>query len=263
MRLWYQNMSNTDLRPEYRKTLTEYINSISDPGTVVDCYGTPAAMLGIQYRSIRYMDVGVMLEHALAAERSGYDAFIIGNILDAGLHELRELVNIPVIGHLQSSLMLMSMMARNFAIVADHSKLALHWVDLIAGYGFKDRLVSVATLGVDLDKNENLYTNKSYGDARVDEVVAHGRRAVAAGAEMLLVLPGSIYLTLAKRGITEIDGAPVFNSIPGVIKMAELMVKYRRITGLFISRKGTYASPTPEMIDQMIARHGLNVSPRP
>ena len=36
----------------------------------------------------------------------------------------------------------------------------------------------------------------------IDEIMAHGRRAVAAGAEMIFILPGSIYLRLAKRGIT-------------------------------------------------------------
>jgi allantoin racemase len=259
MKLWYQNMSNTDLRPEYRKTLTEYVNSIADPGTVIDCYGTPAAMKGIQYPSIRYLDVGGILARAITAERSGYDAFIIGNILDAGIHEVRELIGIPVIGHLQSSLLLMSMMAKNFSIIADHAKLAGCWENLIAGYGFRDRLVSVASLGVELTKNESLYTDKSYGDARVAEIMEHGRRAVAAGAEMLLILPGSVYLRLAKEGIKEIDGAPIFNSIPGVIKMAELMVKYRQITGLYISRKHTYASPSKEVIDEMIARHNLRV----
>jgi allantoin racemase len=260
MKLWYQNLSNTDLRPEYRKTLTEYINSIADPGTVVDCYGTPGAVDGVQYGSIRYLDIGVILARAITAERSGYDAFIIGNIMDPCLHEVRELVNIPVVGHLQTSLLLMSTMAKNFSIIADHAKLATHWENLVAGYGFKDRLVSVASLDMlSVLTLEKQGFSGSLGDARVDAIIAHGKRAVAAGAEMLLVLPGSLYLSLAKMGVKEIDGAPIYNSIPGVIKMAELMVKYRGITGMFISRKHTYASPSREIVDQMITRHHLEV----
>lgn len=260
MKLWYQNLSNTDLRPEYKKTLTEYINSIADPGTVVDCYGTPAAMSGVQYGSIRYLDVGAMLARAISAEQKGYDAFIVGNILDAGLQEVRELVNIPVVGHLQTSLLLMSTMARSFSIIADHAKLATSWESLVAGYGFKDRLVSVASLDMlsvlTLEKHG---LSAGLGDARVDAILEHGRRAVAAGAEMLLILPGSLYLSVAKLGIKEIDGAPIYNSIPGVIKMAELMVKYHKITGMFVSRKHTYAAPSREIVEQLIARHHLEV----
>jgi allantoin racemase len=260
VKLWYQNLSNIDLRPEYRKTLTEYINNIADPGTVVDCHGMPAAMDGVQYGSIRYLDIGGMLAKAITAERSGYDAFIIGNIMDPALHEVRELINIPVVGHLQTSLLLMSTMAKNFSIIADHAKLASTWENLVAGYGFKDRLVSVASLDMlSVLTLEQQGLRDGLGDTRIDQITAHGRRAVAAGAEMLLVLPGSLYLSLAKRGITEIDGAPIYNSIPGVIKMAELMVKYREITGLFVSRKHTYAAPSREIVDQLISRHHLDV----
>jgi Asp/Glu/hydantoin racemase len=256
VRLWYQNLSNTDRRPDYRKALTDYINGIADPGTVVDCYGTPAAAGGIEYGSIRYLDVGAILASAITAERKGYDAFIIGNIMDPALQEVREMVDIPVIGHLQTSLLLMSTMAKNFAIIADHAKLASHWENLVAGYGFKDRLVSVAS--VDMLSVLSL-EGHGLSDARAEAIVAAGRKAVAAGAEMLLVLPGSLYLNLSKKGIKEIDGAPIYNSIPGVIKMAELMVKYRQITGTFISRKHTYASPSREIVDQLVERHKLAV----
>ena len=266
MKLWYQNMSNIDLRPEYKKTLTEYVNSIADPGTTIDCYGVPTGTFGVQYGCVRYLDVGWLLAAAITAERKGYDAFVIGNLFDAGIHEIRELVNIPVIGHLETSLLLMSTMAKNFSIIVGEKKLGVAWENLIVSYGFKDRLVSVASLDVPLEKDsvvpvlfEKLYTDKKFEQDRVDEVMAYGRKAVAAGAEMIFILPGSISLPLAQKGITEIDGAPIFNSIPGVIKMAELMVKYRAITGMFISRKHTYASPSKEIVEQLITRHNLKV----
>jgi allantoin racemase len=266
MKLWYQNMSNIDLRPEYKKTVTEYVNRIADPGTTVECFGTPTGTFGVQYGCVRYLDVGFLLANAITAERQGYDAFVIGNLFDAGIHEIRELVNIPVIGHLETSLLLMSTMAKNFSIIVGEKKLGVAWENLIEGYGFKHRMVSVASLDVPLQEDgvlpvvfEKLYTDKKFEQDRTNEILAHGRKAVAAGAEMIFILPGSIYLPLEKKGIKEIDGAPIFNSIPALIKMAELMVKYREITGMFISRKHTYASPSKEIVDQLITRHNLQV----
>lgn len=266
MKLWYQNMSNINLRPEYKKTLTEYVNSIADPGTTIDCYGTPTGTLGVEYGCVRYLDVGWLLAAAITAERRGYDAFVIGNLFDAGIQEIRELVNIPVIGHLETSLLLMSTMAKKFGIIVGEKKLGSVWAGLIEGYGFKDRLVSVASLDVDMPKDailpvvfENIYTDKKFQQDRAAEIMAHGRKAVAEGAEMLFILPGSVYLPLKKLGIRDIDGAPIYDSIPGLIKMAELMVKYRQITGMFISRKHTYASPSKDVVEQLIARHNLQV----
>lgn len=39
-----------------------------------------------------------MICNAVQAEREGYDAFIVGHFQDAGLYELRKVVDIPVIG---------------------------------------------------------------------------------------------------------------------------------------------------------------------
>ncbi len=259
MKLWYQNVTNIDIRPEYKKAITDYTNSVADPGTVVECYGVPTEVGGVEYNSIRYLDVGWILSGAITAERNGYDAFIIGNGLDSGIQEARELVNIPVIGHLQTALLLMSTMAKNFSMVVSHKKLASYWEGLIARYGFKDRLVSIVGLDVELNMLEKLYSDKKFDEARIDEILDQFKKAVAAGAEMLYISPASMYFRLEKRGITEVDGAPIFNSIPAVIKMAELMVKYRQITGMFISRKLTYALPPRELVDQLIARHKLQV----
>ena len=171
-----------------------------------------------------------------------------------------------MVGHLETSLLLMSTMAKNFSIIVGEKKLGSAWEGLIEGYGFKHRLVSVASLDTPLQKDsvlpvvlEGMFTDKKFQDARVAEVMAHGKAAVAAGAEMIFMLPGSIGLALEQQGITEIDGAPILKSIPGLIKMAELMVKYRQITGMFVSRKHTYASPSKDMVDELIKRHDLQV----
>lgn len=259
MKLWYQNVSNIDVRPEYKAAMTKYVNSVADPGTVIECYGSPTGLGGEEYNSIRYFDVNWVLNNAIKAERNGYDAFIIGNTLDAALQEARELVDIPVIGHLQTALFLISTMAKNFSIVTSHRKFASFWEGLIANYGYKDRLVSIVGMDVEVTMYEKLYTDKKFEEARIEKILEHGKKAVAAGAELLYILPASMYLRLEKRGIKEIDGAPIFNSVPGVIKMAELMVKYRQITGMFVSRKLTYALPPKELVDQLIVRHNLKV----
>lgn len=263
MKLWYQVVANFDKRPGYKKSITEYVNSVADPGTVVECYSTPTGLGGEEYNSIRYFDVAWLLTNALTAERTGYDAFIIGNTLDAGIQEARELVNIPVVGHLHTSLFLMSTMAKNFSMIASHKKFASQWERMVASYGFKERLVSIDSLDLEVTQYEQLYSDKQFEDVRIEKILDLAKKAVAAGAEIIFIVPGSMYLRLAQRGITEIDGAPIFNSIPAVIKMAELMVKYRQITGLFVSRKLTYALPPKELVQDLIARHKLEVGAKP
>jgi hypothetical protein len=50
-----------------------------------------------------------------------------------------------------------------------------------------------------------------------------------------------------------IDGAPVINGIPIVVKMAELNVKLRRLTGLGVSRVSEFIKPPAEIIEEFMS----------
>lgn len=263
MRIWWQAVTSTKGWPEYKKAVIEYANKVADPGTVVESYGTPTAVGGEEYDSVRYLDVVGVLSNAIKAERLGYDAFTIGNTLDAGLREARELINIPVVGHLQTSLHVMSTMARNFSMIVPHRKFIPTWEHLVGDYGFRDRLVSIEGMDIGVTDYEKLYTDKAYGESHLESFITIAHKAVTAGAEMIFAVPAPMvigFLRVAQKDHLEVEGVPVFDSIPAVIKMTELMVKFRQLTGVFISRKLTYASPPKELVEEIIARHKLQVT---
>jgi hypothetical protein len=49
-----------------------------------------------------------------------------------------------------------------------------------------------------------------------------------------------------------VDGAPVINGIPIVVKMAELAVKLQRLNGLGVSRVSDFIKPPPEIIAEFL-----------
>lgn len=259
MKIWCQTVSSMDKRPQIKKEFMEIISRAVDPGTEFVLHGTRTGIGGEEYGSVRYMDIVGVLSNAIAAERQGFDAFAIINSLDAGLRETRELVNIPVVGAMQTTLMMVSMMGSNFSLITTHPKFAVVLNQLVRDYGFGDRLVSINSLDVPMLSHDRLWTDKEFGDIRAQRAIDICKKAVAAGAETIVVMPLSIYLSLSKRGVTEIDGAPIVDPTTAVIKMTELMVKYRQRTGTFISRKLTYASPPKELVDQLVSRHNLQI----
>lgn len=262
MRIWYQQVTSNVKRPEFDRALAEMCNRVADRGTVVEIHGTPAEVGGEEYDAIRYLKVygsrGV-LANALAAERQGFDAIAIGNMLDAGLREARGLVNIPVVGALETTLHMVSMMANSFSLIASHPRFVGVWDGLIRSYGHKDRVVSIASLDVETTGYERLFSDKKFEELQLQKLVDLAKKAVAAGAELIVVPQAPFVIRLVKKGILEVDGAPIFNPIAAVIKQTELMVRYRQFTGTFISRKMTYASPPKELVDQVIARYGLQI----
>src|SRR5262249_45794529 len=71
---------------------------------VISIHGlSPHRAIAEQYRYLEFLDTAEVMDNGLRAEKEGYDAFVLGNIFDPGLHELRELLNIPVLGLCESS----------------------------------------------------------------------------------------------------------------------------------------------------------------
>ena len=87
------------------------------------------------------------------------------------------------------------------------------------------------------------------------------RRSLEQGAEVLVPAGGSLMAVLADAGVHQIDSAPVLNGLIAVIKVAELAVAMRRITGHFTSKHLIYAPPSGKLLDDVREAYGAQVYP--
>src|ERR1044072_8661699 len=119
MKRCYQRLPRPAQRLHYGTDLRKINNTVVEPGTAVHIQGlSGSAGIGAHYRFLEYHDTREVLYNAIKAEKEGYDAFLIGNITDAGLATARELVNIPVLGLSEASMQVASLMAPTFGLVA-------------------------------------------------------------------------------------------------------------------------------------------------
>src|SRR5204862_6100716 len=128
MRLWVQVFSSRDRNPNFHEALEQHLRSIADAGTEIEVHGTRKGGLGEQFRFFQAIDMPDIIEnvlkckHASGAQR--YDAFVSLNSTDPALVEAREVLDIPVVGFLETTAHLACMMGRKFSLVAPHPKFA-------------------------------------------------------------------------------------------------------------------------------------------
>jgi hypothetical protein len=133
----------------------------------------------------------------------------------------------------------------------EHGK--VHWDRL------REHLKSIVDPGTEVDI-KGITPQDSYAHSLVEmrcarEVICNAVRKplVAAGCDVLVPGGGIPMLLFAAMRDHVVDGAPVINGIPIVVKMAELAVKLRRLTGLGVRRVSDYPQPPAEVIAEFMA----------
>lgn len=265
MRLYYQTlgMSRRSKAGSYGRALERIISAACTPGTTVDIRGlSPHRAVADQYRYLEFLDTQEVLENGLQAENGGYDAFLLGNIFQPGLHELRELLNIPVLGLAECAVQMACLMGPSFAIINVNPKFNRRIVEAIKLQGLEGRMVSVEMMSVERPGVFDEALSDPVTQALiVSQFTETARRALDKGAEVLIPAGGSLMAVLTDAQLYQVDGAPVLNGIMALIKTAEMAVQMRQLTGSFTSKRLMYAPPTGKLLEDVRAAYGGGVYP--
>ncbi len=246
MKFWYQSYSKVGYEKKwsyYEEAFGRHAPKVVRPGTEVHLHGIEKnAPKKIESHYIRHLHVSEILKQALQAEQEGYDAFILGGMLDLGYHELREILSIPVVFICETSLLMACFLAPKFAVISPHEPTLRGIEENIRAYGLEERSVPGAHLGAasSLDLAQGYTKNPK---AVIDAVTGIARKPIEAGAGILIPGHGALSLFLAEQGVREIDGVPVLDNTTMVLKMAELLVDVKGM-GITRSRKGIYTTPS-------------------
>ena len=137
----------------------------------------------------------------------------------AGLIECRAALDIPVVGLGEASMLYACMLGRTFGLVTINPVFIPWHRDQLNGLGLE----------------------------------AQARSLVDAGAEVIIPAGGLPMQLFAREKDFTIDGTVVLNGIATVAVAAEAALKLRRLTGVAVSRRGTFAKAPPEAIEEFLA----------
>lgn len=266
MRLWVQVFSSRARNPDCHQALEGHLRGIVEPGTEIDVHGTKKGGLGEQFRVFQAIDTPDIIENVLkckfAKDANGerrYDAFVSLNSTDPALVEAREVLDVPVLGFLETTAHMACMMGKKFSLITPNPKFALSFEQKLTLYGLNQRLASIEAMNIpNLTDYRQAYLHEAARTRVFNEWDAAARRAIAAGAEVLIPCGSHAVLT-ARRGLSEIDGALIVDGLAMLIKMAETMVKLQKIMGSVVSRKMLYQTPDAAVLAKAKQDYGIDL----
>ncbi len=273
MKLWYQSFIRPidhDNKPVATLEMTPFggmlrklLDSCASPGTEIHIEGQKnSSGFGVHYRFLEYNDTREVIYNAIRAEKEGYDAYIVGNISDAGLREAREMVNIPVLGVCESTLHFACIMGVTFGLITISEKWTPRLLENVRRYGLDSRLAGVEALDTSPLELKKAVHDKSLRDGVISDIMAAAKRLLKKGAEVIVPAGGDVVVFLADQKIYQLEGAPIIVSHAAVVKMAEAAVRMREaMGGVFTAKHLQYAAPTGDFLKRVRDFYGPDVYP--
>lgn len=217
------------------------------PGTkvLVECLEDvfPLPYNTYQYNMTKVIDGTV--ERAIRAEAEGFDAIVISCMLDPGLIQARGVVDIPVVGTLEATAHVASMMGNRFALINADATVCAQMERLLTFYGLRDKVACLRHIDI---VSCDLYPEKTPTQEVFRRVKEQALKAIHEdGAEVIIAGCTIIGSLLTQHHGDDPKGflaeVPVLDGVTVGFKTAELMVDLVELGFPAVSRLGFWKKP--------------------
>ncbi|MEA3154048.1 MAG: allantoin racemase, partial [Betaproteobacteria bacterium] len=124
IRIWHQSFTVLDQLPAYAARLQEHFKKVARPDTEVVMHGmhpqtyrTNYPGTDIRYGYMQYLHGQQFVLGGIAAEEQGFDAYALMTIPEPALRETRSLIDIPVVGYGESSMLTARMLGERMGVL--------------------------------------------------------------------------------------------------------------------------------------------------
>jgi allantoin racemase len=235
------------LNPNTSKDVTELMTNVARAaaaaGTQIVAVSAPRGVPYIATRAEAAIGGAIVLE--MLAELNGeFDAAII-----AAFGGSRELMDVPVIGLAEASMLSACMLGRRFSIVSFSRTLGPWFRECVEAHGLLSRLASIRLLDGPFVSIGNVQEEKE------ELLVDLARRAVEEDEADVIVLAGAPLAGLVERVKARIP-VPVIEGVAAAVKQAELLVGLatrKAVAGTYRRPEAKSSSGLPLALERLLA----------
>lgn len=251
MKIWYQSFSvgSAGSDAPYPRILRESVAQLLDKDTTIT-FGPMRKTVsqGHHLRSIQSYDLPELFRSLLTAEQEGYDAVVIGNALDPGLYEAKQLLRVPVLSIGHAAIMYSLLLGTKALLVVSGQKAIPLVRANVERYGLSQQVHKIIAGSSDLSVPQMLgaFEDDNLKEQVLDAFLSGVRDHLTDDVEVVLPMTGILQVLLHHSKITEIEGRPVVNGFLVTPPLAELAAKVHRM-GISTSNHGVFAPIPPDL----------------
>ncbi len=257
MRIWEQGIVATYSLPGYKELILDHYRAFQQPDTEIVIHGvrddtSPAAAQiagkAVNYAYLHRFHENQIVENVRRAEREGFDVVIIGALQDLGLQIARSVVDIPVIGYGEVSMLTAVTLGSRFSFICINPGMDPIIQAMINDSGLASRAAPNTFMDCGYADLSDAVNGKP---ARFLDAFTEASRRAMRDHGVDVLLPGQTIITelLWREGIRELDGAVVLDPRLPLLRFAQMRHDMRR-AGMGVSRRGFYWTRPPKDLEE-------------
>lgn len=236
---------------DYRNAIENHANQVLSSDFELDIRGVKKGTNDIHFMAFDYLNNYQVFDSAIKAQKEGYDAFAIGCFLDPILDELREVLDIPVLSLGEAGMLTACMLGKLFSVISyvpqSNKKI---YRELVEKYGLLNRSTPFTSFDLPLSELEKGFNNPN---PVIERFKGAGLDAIEKGAEVLLPGCGCLNLIIVNGNMNNVGGASVLDVTGALMKLSEMFVILKEVSGTKISRIGYFEKPADSKIEEVLS----------
>lgn len=238
----------TDESETLWKGVKRVIDQVRSPSTQVDQAWLQRSSELNWYPYFEMLNNLEIIDQLIKAEKEGFDAVVIGCYCDPALREARGILDIPVIGLSEASMMIAQSVGNRFACVTVWESYVPIMEKNLRLYGWEDRAIAHRPVRhFDLNWTHLIKAFKGDGKDLIQAFEEVALSCAEDGADVIIAGCGYLAPALSLCGYRHVakTSVPVIDCVAAGLTMAEALVKLNQVTGLSPSRCKTSIYPRP------------------
>jgi allantoin racemase len=247
-KIWFQGATDRVHMAPYIAKVEAHLKSVLEPDFSATFHTTtpPATTTHAitEYRIGRNL-----IKNAVEAERQGYSAMAITHFQDAGLAEVKSVVDIPVLGLGETTLLHACTLGRKLGLITINPVFIPWHEDQVIRYGLQQRVIGVRAVKATVAEFIEAFASPA-GLEKIKPLWERECRALLDQGADVIVPAGGLPMMLF--GGSEMDGAPVVNGVTLIAKAAEMLIKLRQFGGAKLSRRSNLVKPPDQALKEFL-----------
>ena len=246
-RIWFQGATDRVHMAPYISKVEAHLKAILD-SEFSATFHTTTPPATTTHAITEFRVARNLIRNAVEAERQGYAAMAITHFQDAGLMEVKSVVDIPVLGLGETTLLHACTLGRKLGLVTINPVFVPWHEDQVIRYGLQQRVVGVRAVKATVKDFIDAFASKEAFEKLKPLWERECRVLLDAGADVI-VPAGGLPMMLFSG---EFEGAPVVHGITVIAKSAEMAIKLRKHGSGLVSRRSNFVKPPDKALKEFL-----------